>query len=219
MSLLLLLACVGSSKPGGEDTASGDSVSSDSADSVTPADSASDSSPVDSAAPDTVGSDTARSDTAGSDTAGFTEGLVVELTWAVAADLDLHLANTSDSWFSTPADCNWCNVNPDWGVAAVTEDDPALTLDAWASPPGAERITIEAPAAGTYHVGVHYFEELGASSVDATVNVWISGTLVGTYVYTLARNDVWSAVTVELPVGTVTPGTEAPVSSEVHTCE
>ncbi len=128
------------------------------------------------------------------------EQLHVELVWEDSNDFDLHLMNGDGSLFDAVNDCNYCNVNPNWGTSAAT-DDPTLDLDAWQDPPGVENINIDTPADDLYSVKVHYYEASGAGDVVATVNIYLYGVLEGSYSRVMSRNKVWDVAQISWPEG------------------
>ena len=125
----------------------------------------------------------------------------VELTWDTSGiDLDLHLLqNTSAALYDVPADCSWCNSNPDWGLAG-SDDDPRLDLDDQSD--GPENINILSPADGSYPVYVHYYDPVGGGAVTATVTVYLNGTVAHTDSMVMTRNDVWKVGQINWPQAT-----------------
>lgn len=142
----------------------------------------------------------------------------VELVWTDVNDLDLHVLNGAGVLFDAVNDCNYCNVNPDWGALGGA-DDPTLDLDARSSPPGVENINIEAPADDTYSVKVHYYEDSGAGDVTATVNVYLYGLLEGSYSRVMSRNKVWDVAQIVWPEGYVVEDTANLYTPDVRYCE
>ncbi len=142
----------------------------------------------------------------------------VELVWGELNDFDLHLLNSEGTLFGAVNDCNYCNVNPAWGESGP-DDDPTLDIDALASPPGIENINIQTPAADTYSVKVHYFEDNGEGDVTATVRVYLYGVLEGTYARVMARNDVWDVAQIVWPDGYVSETTSDLYEPELRSCE
>lgn len=127
----------------------------------------------------------------------------VELTWDTPrADLDLHVLEDGAELFENPGDCNWCNKNPKWGQTGNTDDDPRLDLDDRAGY-GPENINILDPAAGRYFVKVHYFDDNDDDLVVATVRVYVNGVEASKESKTLERNQVWDAMVINWPAGTV----------------
>lgn len=130
------------------------------------------------------------------------EDLAVELTWNTArADLDLHLAQSGAGLFSGPDDVSYCNQRPSWGVSG-TDDDPELELDDRAGL-GPENINLPTPAAGTYTVRVHYFDDNGNDIVTATVRVYVEGEVAFEASRNLSRNQVWDVAEAAWPAKTV----------------
>ena len=54
--------------------------------------------------------------------------LLIELTWDAAVDLDLHMVQGSEGYF-TDSDCYYANPTPQWGAEDTAVDDPSLDLD------------------------------------------------------------------------------------------
>jgi hypothetical protein len=152
-------------------------------------------------------------------TAVPTELLHVELTWDSAPDLDLHLLTSSGELFLEPYDCNFCNVNPDWGVLLTGSDNPSLDLDARQNPPGKENINIDNPADDTYSIKVHYYEDNGGGDVTATVHVYLYGIEEATFSRVLGSNDVWDVAQIVWPDGYVLEQTTDLYAPDRRTCE
>lgn len=189
----------------GNDTSAGQDSTRDSA---PVADSVADSGPSPDTAADTGATDT-DNDTAAepdgcSHDAAASKGLQVILTWdSDLADLDLHLMEGAAALFAVPADCDWCNSNPDWGVAGEPSDNPTLDVDDIFGF-GPECSSIPSAAPGTYTVAVHYFTDHGAEDVAAQVEIWSTGVLVSTEALTMSRDQEWQVGTVEFPGPTFT---------------
>jgi hypothetical protein len=133
-------------------------------------------------------------------TAAPLDGFYVELSWDTPTDLDLHLAEGNAALF-TAKDCNYCNLNPDFGESGRV-DDPSLDWDAiegW----GPETITIDAPTAGDYTVRVHFYGENGhRGDSTATVRVFLGGVEAATYRQRMAgEGSVWDVARLEWPSG------------------
>lgn len=125
------------------------------------------------------------------------EDLHIELYWSTAqADLDLHLSNSSGSFFQIPGDISYCNKTADWGSSSSTADNPTLTLDD-DDGYGPESIKLPTPALDTYTVRVHYFEDNGDGDVSATVNIYIRGELKESYTNVLTRDYVWDVAQIQ----------------------
>ncbi len=140
----------------------------------------------------------------------------VQLVWdADNIDLDLHVLKTGSSLYDSPNDCDYCNVNPNWGGAG-TDDDPSLDIDNIKGY-GPENINIIAPASGDYTLAVVYYGEWysgtthsvcsgACASTNATIRLYLNGILV--YSDTRTMNDdkqVWTVGDVDWPTGIVTP--------------
>ncbi len=123
----------------------------------------------------------------------------VEMFWDSGnSDLDLHLAQEGTPIFLKPSDCNYCNVNPDWGVEDVGSDDPSLDLDD-VTGYGPENINLEAPADGGYDMHVHYFRDNGAGAVVATVRVYLDGAVAYEVSQVMEYDERWFVGTVLWP--------------------
>jgi hypothetical protein len=142
------------------------------------------------------------------------QALHIQLVWDVdVTDLDLHFLNPAGSvdpdgpagWFSTPNDCHWANRTPNWGDAASTADNPSLDLDD-VSGYGPENLSLAAPAAGTYTVGVHYYCDHGLGPSLATVRIFCGGVLAAELADVDLSNTgrLWQAATIQWPGCTVT---------------
>ena len=135
----------------------------------------------------------------------------VQLTWDTTMDLDLHLLDGSGGIFKDPGDCNYCNLNPNWGDRSDALDDASLDIDAIYGY-GPETITIEAPADGSYEILVHFYGEGGATSCsgpcdasEATVDLYVDGTLTKSWTETIKQaGDVWQVGTLDWPDETIT---------------
>lgn len=148
-----------------------------------------------------------------------TEEFHVELVWDELPDMDLHLLTSDGALFTNPYDCNYCNPNPDWGVALEGADDPTLDLDAYSTPPGVENINIESPADDNYFVRVHYYEDNGGGDTAVTVNIYLYGTLEGSFTRVLQRNNVWDVAQVIWPEGYVVEEETDLYTPTLRTCQ
>ncbi len=111
-------------------------------------------------------------------------------TKACACQVDGDADGTPDPWFNNPFDCFWYNPQPFWGNAQLPDDDPFLALDdtdGW----GPENLNMAAPESVQYRVGVHYWDAHGYGDSTATVNIYIDGALVNTFVQLLHECDLW----------------------------
>lgn len=139
------------------------------------------------------------------------DGFYVEVSWDNVNDLDLHILDGASALWSD-GDVNYCNLAPSWG-APGTDDDPSLDADAVYGF-GPETTTIEVPAAGTYHVNVHYYGLDGGrgcgsfSSCPATVasvKIYLGGVLTQEFTRTLdTSNQLWDVASIQWPSGTIT---------------
>ncbi|MEZ4315994.1 MAG: PKD domain-containing protein [Myxococcota bacterium] len=139
------------------------------------------------------------------------DGFYVEVSWDNDNDLDLHVLNgTTPLWGD--GDCNYCNMNPNWGGSGAL-DNPSLDADAIYGY-GPETTTIDAPAAGTYEIAVHYYGLNGSSSCGsfsscpqstATVRVYLGGILAHTFTRVMDdAGQVWTVGSISWPSGAVT---------------
>ena len=110
-----------------------------------------------------------------------------QLTWSTPADpnpadegagtgsdVDLHVLNPLGCWEDRQWDCHFRTRSADWGVAGFTGDDCSLDrddTDGW----GPENVSLDDPAAGTYKVGVHYWDDTGFGVSYATVIITLDG--------------------------------------------
>lgn len=130
---------------------------------------------------------------------------------SVGSDLDLHFlhASANGSWFHSLYDCNWLNINPNWGGSGAL-DNPRLDRDD-TDGAGPENLNLSQPEFGkTYRVGVHYWDDWGFGASFATIRVYVYGQLrfqwdrVNT-----AMNDLWDVATIAWPTEVVTGVTTA----------
>jgi hypothetical protein len=140
----------------------------------------------------------------------------IVLTWNTAdTDVDLHLTRPNAITFSPlGGDCYFANMNPDWGVAGDTSDNPFLDRDDLVGP-GPEALNLATTASGNYRVYAHYFAHNGHGPTTATVQVYVGGNLAGTFTQQLACNDLWQVGTVNWngTTGTFTPSTTVTADS------
>jgi len=137
----------------------------------------------------------------------------VEMFWNSGdSDLDLHLAQEGTPIFLKPSDCNYCNVNPDWGVEDVGSDDPSLDLDD-VTGYGPENININAPADGNYDMHLHYFRDNGGGAVVATARVYLEGVAAYEVSQVMEYNDRWFVGTILWPDAVVAENEGEPTTS------
>lgn len=136
--------------------------------------------------------------------------VAITLAWDdIGDDWELHLIKPDGRINDPLTDCTWTTciyTSPDWGVAGDASDDPHKDIDD-TDTYGPERIWQAEPESGTFTVLVEHWGP-GSSDSDGVVSILVNGDL-----YEFAKNDlpsmhVWSVATIELPSGTVTPGTD-----------
>lgn len=142
--------------------------------------------------------------------------LHIELLWRGTApanpvddvagpDLDLHLAHpfafdgadplSGEGWFDRTFDTFWYNPTPSWGqFDPGAGDDPRLEREDTGGE-GPEVITLASPEAGTsYHVGVHVWNDHGYTDVEATLRIYIRGSMaIEVSQVALNHRDLWVA--------------------------
>jgi hypothetical protein len=115
------------------------------------------------------------------------EDIHVQLVWDTpsdadqldgsGSDVDLHLLHPNGNWDSSPWDCHWKNLEPDWGRVGRPEDNPSLDIDdvtGW----GPENINYNNPTRDlNYSVGVFYYDDHGYGSSYVTIRVYLGGVL------------------------------------------
>ena len=149
------------------------------------------------------------------------ENFRVELSWQNSGDdMDLHLLRAQPAGAPrTDGDCyyancqtgGWGGTTPDWGVAGVADDDPALDLDDIPGV-GPENINIPQPAGspydGWYEVFVHdYPGSVFQAANDVTVNIYLNGILQQpTYTFAMSgEDDDYYVAKIEWPSGNIVP--------------
>jgi len=153
------------------------------------------------------------------------ENFRIEMYWANSGDdMDLHLLEAndgagtsglprdadSDCYYSNCVTGGWMGATPDWGVAGVLDDDPALDLDD-ISGVGPENINITSPALspydGEYIVFVHDYP--GSSfepANDVTVNIYLNGVLTQSFNFQhVGEDDDYYVAKIHWPTGVITP--------------
>ena len=136
-------------------------------------------------------------------------GLLLELVWDRSVDMDIQLARGAATPFTVvPGDadhCYWGNRTPDWGAELALDDLAGCRP---------EDISFgSAPVDSEYEVYAHVFcnhrghltsdvtngsvcyEPTASSPVDATLKVYVDGSLVTTFVRSLVNGDVWHIAT------------------------
>ena len=142
----------------------------------------------------------------------------VEVTWdtpgdedqndtgvAVGVDVDLHVLHPRGSWNSSPWDCYWLNIEPDWGPPG-REGDPSLIRDD-SDGAGPEIFRLSDAEEVTYRVGVYVFNDHGYGPSVATLRVYLRQVLVFEQrSERLERTGAfWDAATIAWPEGRVEP--------------
>ncbi len=129
-------------------------------------------------------------------------------------DVDLHLVRPGGSVFTLDNDCFWASKAPDWGTTGVQSDNPFLDVDD-IDGFGPETINLRQTAAGSYSLYVHYYADRRLGPTNASVKVYLGGTLVGTYSRpNIVCNDLWSVGTIQW---NGTSGTFAPADTVTRT--
>ncbi len=146
------------------------------------------------------------------------EDIRVELVWDKdGTDMDLHLSEDVADLYDVPGDVSFCNLEPDWGVADVVEDDPDLVqLDDDGL--GPEAVQILSPSNGEFLVRVHYYEDESEGSSTATVRLYIYGSLAEEMSRTLSRNEVWDVAWIRWPYGYIIPVDSEPEAATRRDC-
>lgn len=132
----------------------------------------------------------------------------VELAWDIdVSDVDLHFVDQTSggTFYQAPWDCYYGNTQPNWGSASDSTDNPRLDIDD-VDGYGPENINLDKPIDGhTYRVYVHYFSDDGLGPTNATVRIYLNGTLQYEGIKLLSATDkVWDVATVEWPSGSIT---------------
>lgn len=131
----------------------------------------------------------------------------IELAWDKAGtDMDLHLVSETEggAFFSEPFDCFFQNTNPDWGVPGSTLDDPSIDIDD-VDGFGPENVSLNQPRDDhRYHVYVHYYDDYGMGSSNATVRIYLSGMLRYEGIMPLdGQGSGWDVATISWPTGEI----------------
>jgi len=125
---------------------------------------------------------------------------------SVGSDLDLHFLhpNANTQYFHSTYDCNWLNINPNWGSSGPL-DNPKLIRDD-TDGAGPEILLFEVPEFGaTYRVGAHYWDDWAYGPSTATIRVFVYGELREEWRdVELVNKDLWDALTIAWPSQTIT---------------
>ena len=135
-------------------------------------------------------------------------------------DIDLHFvrptgnSNPRSALFQTDSDCYFANRTPDWNNPGPT-DDPFLDQDD-TNGYGPETINLNQTQPGMYDVFVHYYADNFFGPSRATVEVHLSGQLVGTFDQVVRCDQIWHVGTIDWDgmAGTFSPSTDVQSSSE-----
>ena len=132
--------------------------------------------------------------------------LHVRLRWNTdETDVDLHLVRPNGQLWTCEGDCYFASAAPNWGDPNRFEDDPFLDVDN-VDGFGPENINLEAPAAGTYHIYVHYWANHGGNEPAAEVDILQFGQVVASYGPQQFGNvdEVWDVATIDFPNARIT---------------
>ena len=135
------------------------------------------------------------------------------LNWdeSPGADVDFHFM-PEGAEYDGSEDCYYGNMEPDWGVSGVYEDNPFLDVDDLEGP-GPENINVDELADGRYLISVYYYSDTGSGSSDgmskstnAEVYVYIHGTLAQHFGphHLGSSSDRWDVAIIDWPSGTLT---------------
>jgi uncharacterized repeat protein (TIGR01451 family) len=143
----------------------------------------------------------------------------IELTWDTDdTDFDGHFIRPGGEMWNIPDDCYYRNMNPDWGLTGVGEDNPSLDQDLTGGY-GPEYTTLKVPYdVGLYQYKVHYYSDHEHGPSTATVKIWINGIKVAEYSEEMSSRQTWDCASIEWPSGYVAPASAGwtPSSPEVE---
>jgi len=133
------------------------------------------------------------------------------------SDIDLHFLhpNATNQYFHSTYDCNWLNINPNWGTSGPL-DNPRLDRDD-TDGAGPENLNFSQPEFGaTYRVGVHYWDDWAFGPSKATIRVYVYGQLREQWAnVNLVNGDLWDALTIGWPSQAVTRITSGGTSPSI----
>jgi hypothetical protein len=142
-------------------------------------------------------------------------GIHVRLTWTTpGTDVDLHLRPPDGDAFPSwdySNDCAFYNETPDWGILGEASDNPSLDRDCITGCTE-ENITLgRITSPGAYSVLAHYYGDHGQGPTQATVEIFLNGTLLFSDTRVLNNptddpdaGDLWTVLRVQLsPSGKV----------------
>ena len=143
------------------------------------------------------------------------EDLYIALTWDKSnADMDLHVV-PNGGFFWGADDLSFCHTELDWGEDGVGTHGGDVS-DGF----GPETVLITDLAETSYHMGVHYYEDNGGASVEATVTVYLNGEPHETISRVLVHNYFWTVgyTRIEEGEGMFVASDEAPYFSSLREC-
>lgn len=121
-------------------------------------------------------------------------------------DVDLHLLhpNADGRWNTSPWDCFWRNMEPDWGEAGDPRDNPSLDIDD-TNGAGPENINLDNPQVGAvYQVGVYYYSDNNYGRSEVTSRIYIGGQLfMERSGRVMTNQQFWHVASVEWPSGRI----------------
>lgn len=127
----------------------------------------------------------------------------VQLTWPqLGSDFDLHFVRPGGAYGTSPDDCYYNNRNPDWGVAGMAEDNPALDVDCITGCT-IENIVLQRAFNGAFTIKVHYYSDHGHGPSSQRVRVWVAGRQLDFGPRQMTNGQVWDVATVTWPAGAV----------------
>lgn len=124
--------------------------------------------------------------------------IAIQVTWDKNdTDVDTHFLRPGAAFNSTPGDCYYLNLSPDWGLAGNAADDPYLDYDD-VDGYGPENLNYAGVATGTYKLPIYYYGDHGNGTTKVTVKVWLNGTLAYTSpAKTLANQQRWDVMNID----------------------
>lgn len=124
--------------------------------------------------------------------------IAIEVTWDKNdTDVDTHFLRPGAAFNSSPGDCYYLNLSPDWGVQGNAADDPYLDYDD-VDGYGPENLNFAGVATGTYKLPIYYYGDHGNGTTKVTVKVWLNGTLAYTSpAKTLANHQRWDVMNID----------------------
>lgn len=112
------------------------------------------------------------------------------------SDMDVHFLRPGGRMFANDGgDCYYAQMEPDWGRIGDRTDDPFLDVDD-TDGFGPETINMSSSAAADYELWVHSFSDQRRRTTRATVEVYLGGTLAGTFTQAMDCLDTWHVGTV-----------------------